>query len=78
MVPENLIVPELKTEREIGYFPLALVSVTLGRFGDGSYFSFLLYLAFSVSGFNLILGVSTRLLSVLGNLSNSTFRDTYI
>lgn len=64
LLPDNLDIKDIREKNEIGYFPFALIPVLISGYKDGEYFVLVIYLAIALSGFNLILGVSTNIVSI--------------
>ncbi len=64
LLPDNLDIKDIREKNEIGYFPFALIPVLISGYKDGEYFVMVIYLAIALSGFNLILGVSTNIVSI--------------
>jgi len=57
LVPEHLNPTEMMFEKEIGYFPFAMMSVNLEPSTETSVLTFLVYLLPVLAGFNLIIGL---------------------
>jgi len=57
LLPANLDAREMLEKKEIGYFPLALISLEIEPKLELSVLSFLIYLLVIITGFNLIMGL---------------------
>ena len=65
LLPDHLNLQEISLRKEIGYFPLPLISLTLSKAWKGDVVCCLVYLFISISGFNLLLGLCANISTCL-------------
>ena len=69
LLPDHLDLQEISLRKEIGYFPLPLISFTLSKARKGDVVCCLVYVFISISGFNLLLGVCSSISTCLTPLA---------